>query len=288
MAEPALEVHRNLWRTKDLALLCGIANAGGGRLVITPEERSRAKGVRKMHRAFEDIPTLTLQSFGFSCTTEPIMDGTQLCLQVDVPAAPEPLSFEGGYYLYGKGGNELLHGAALDAFLASATTGEGKGGPLPPPRDPTAAPGSTLAEGLTEDPAGSSANPQLAVDASLSSANAPATAQPAGTAPGTSPGATPAQAAPAPPARPAKPKGRPQQPAFKDRSIAAVRDIYLTSTDEYVLKILNANGRATAPKIATLLGVSESTVRRSFRHLREEGLITRIGSDKAGYWKVLI
>lgn len=133
MAEPALEVHRNLWRTKDLALLCGIANAGGGRLVITPEERSRAKGVRKMHRAFEDIPALTLQSFGFSCTTEPIMDGTQLCLQVDVPAAPEPLSFEGGYYLYGKGGNELLHGAALDAFLASATTGEGKGGPLPPP-----------------------------------------------------------------------------------------------------------------------------------------------------------
>lgn len=261
MAEPALEVHRNLWRTKDLALLCGIANAGGGRLVITPEERSRAKGVRKMHRAFEDIPALTLQSFGFSCATEPIMDGAQLCLQVDVPAAPEPLSFEGDYYLYGEGGNELLHGAALDAFLAGDSA---------------------------EDPAGSSANPQLAVDASLSSANAPATAQPAGTAPGTSPGATPAQAAPAPPARPAKPKGRPQQPAFKDRSIAAVRDIYLTSTDEYVLKILNANGRATAPKIATLLGVSESTVRRSFRHLREEGLITRVGSDKAGYWKVLI
>ncbi len=132
MAEPALEVHRNLWRTKDLALLCGIANAGGGRLVITPEERSRAKGVRKMHRAFEDIPALTLQSFGFSCATEPIMDGAQLCLQVDVPAAPEPLSFEGDYYLYGEGGNELLHGAALDAFLAGDSAEEGKGGPLPP------------------------------------------------------------------------------------------------------------------------------------------------------------
>lgn len=248
MAEPALEVHRNLWRTKDLALLCGIANAGGGRLIITPEERSRAKGVRKMHRAFEDIPALTLQSFGFGCATEPIMDGAQLCLQVDVPAAPEPLSFEGGYYLYGAGGNELLHGAALDAFLAGATK-EGKGEVLPPPQNPAAPPGSAPAENLAD---------------------------------------APAQPAPAPHARPAKPKGRPQQPAFKDRSIAAVRDIYLTSTDEYVLKILNANGRATAPKIATLLGISESTVRRSFRHLREEGLITRVGSDKAGYWKVLI
>lgn len=53
-----------------------------------------------------------------------------------------------------------------------------------------------------------------------------------------------------------------------------------------MLKILNANGRATAPQIATLLGVSEVTVRRSFRRLREQGLIERIGSNKAGYWQV--
>ena len=288
MAEPALEVHRNLWRTKDLALLCGIANAGGGRLVITPEERSRAKGVRKMHRAFEDIPALTLQSFGFSCATEPIMDGAQLCLQVDVPLPPSPFPSRATTTFTAKAATSCCTAPRSTPSWPAIARKKAREDRYPPPRDPSAAPGSTLAEGLTEDPAGSSANPQLAVDASLSSANAPATAQPAGTAPGTSPGATPAQAAPAPPARPAKPKGRPQQPAFKDRSIAAVRDIYLTSTDEYVLKILNANGRATAPKIATLLGVSESTVRRSFRHLREEGLITRIGSDKAGYWKVLI
>lgn len=74
---------------------------------------------------------------------------------------------------------------------------------------------------------------------------------------------------------------------FKERSVAALNDIDLTSTDEYVLKVLIANGRATATAIAKFVGVSESTVRRSFRKLREYGLIERVGSDKAGYWKVL-
>lgn len=74
---------------------------------------------------------------------------------------------------------------------------------------------------------------------------------------------------------------------FRERSLAAANDLNLTSTDEYVLKVLAANGRATAVSIADFLKVSESTVRRSFRKLRELELIERVGSDKAGYWKLL-
>lgn len=103
MGEQPLRVRRTSWHTDDLALLCGIANAGGGCLVVEPNERSRARGVRKMHRVFEELPTLTLQAFGFSCTTEPIMDGAQLCLEITVPAATEPLAFRGSCYLYADG-----------------------------------------------------------------------------------------------------------------------------------------------------------------------------------------
>lgn len=60
----------------------------------------------------------------------------------------------------------------------------------------------------------------------------------------------------------------------------------MTQTDEYVLQVLTTNGRATAVRIAQALGVSERTVRRSFKKLREYGFIERIGSDKAGYWSV--
>lgn len=46
------------------------------------------------------------------------------------------------------------------------------------------------------------------------------------------------------------------------------------------------DGRLTAPRIAKNLNISESTVRRSFRRLRDLGLIDRVGSDKSGFWQV--
>lgn len=75
--------------------------------------------------------------------------------------------------------------------------------------------------------------------------------------------------------------------AFKETSIAAANRLDMTSTDEYILKVLETNGRVTAVRIAEVLGISESTVRRSFRRLRVYGLIERIGSNKAGYWRVV-
>lgn len=79
----------------------------------------------------------------------------------------------------------------------------------------------------------------------------------------------------------------PHNAPFSKRSIAAANKLDLTATDEYILRVLHTNGRVTASRISTVLGVSESTVRRSFRKLRENGLIERVGSDKAGYWRVI-
>ena len=73
---------------------------------------------------------------------------------------------------------------------------------------------------------------------------------------------------------------------FAERSLAAAHKLDMTQTDEYVLQVLTTNGRATAVRIAQALGVSERTVRRSFKKLRDYGFIERIGSDKAGYWSV--
>lgn len=78
-----------------------------------------------------------------------------------------------------------------------------------------------------------------------------------------------------------------QRIPFSEKSIAAAHRLDLTQTDEYVLQVLTTNGRATAARIAQVLGVSERTVRRSFKKLREHGFIERIGSDKAGFWNVI-
>ena len=77
------------------------------------------------------------------------------------------------------------------------------------------------------------------------------------------------------------------KPTFNETSIAAANRLDMTLTDEYILKVLETNGRVTALQIAKLLAISESTVRRSFRRLREYGFIERIDSNKAGYWRVL-
>lgn len=220
MSEQTMEIHRTQWKHEDLALVCGIANAGGGSLIVGGAESSRARNVRRMYRTFESIPQLTQKAFGFSCPTEPIMEGTDLCLEISIPAANEPLEYEGVYYLYTDRGNEALQRAEIEKRL------------FPEPEE---------------------------------------------------------DAAPAPKTKGKGKKGAGKAktlPEFKERSIAAAKEIYLTNTDEYVLKILATNGRATAPKIASLLGISESTVRRSFKRLKEYGMIERIGSDKAGYWKV--
>ncbi len=81
------------------------------------------------------------------------------------------------------------------------------------------------------------------------------------------------------------PESKPRYTPFSARSIAAANELDLTSTDEYVLRVLHTN-EEIADRIANVLGVSESTVRRAFRKLKKHGLIDRIGSDKAGYWHV--
>lgn len=259
MADEVLEIHRPQWRNEDLALLCGIANAGGGQLIVGGAESTRARNVRRMYKTFEAIPQLTQQTFGFACPAEPIMDGPHLCLEIEVPAATEPISFEGEYYLYTSHGNRRLEGKELAEFLSerqAADEGTPESGDGADADGPSS--GSETEKGAEAD-SGDHANEK---------------------------GSPKPEAQQAPSSKNAKGVKAKTVPTFKNRSVAASRDIYLTNTDEYVLKVLVADGRASAPKIASLLGISESTVRRSFRRLKEYGMIERVGSDKAGYWKV--
>ncbi|MCI8424085.1 MAG: winged helix-turn-helix transcriptional regulator, partial [Adlercreutzia sp.] len=93
-------------------------------------------------------------------------------------------------------------------------------------------------------------------------------------------------------ARPDLPSNAPQvrtelpEVQLTARARAQAHDTSLTLNDEKVLAMIDIDGRLTAPRIAKNLNISESTVRRSFRRLRELGLIDRIGSDKSGFWQV--
>lgn len=250
--------YRPEWHDEDIALICGIANAGGGRIVISPNISDRVKKMKRFKKTFERIPQLAWRELGLTCSTEPVMNGMNLCLEIQVPAAPHPIRYGNNYYLYNEGINSIVPEELFDRLRTpSIETPQAVIEVIQPSRD-AQVPNNT----------------QATLQASASIADRQANEQEIAPS---FPSATSATSAPS----------ANHKPTFNETSIAAANRLDMTLTDEYILKVLETNGRVTALQIAKLLAISESTVRRSFRRLREYGFIERIGSNKAGYWRVL-
>ncbi len=63
-------------------------------------------------------------------------------------------------------------------------------------------------------------------------------------------------------------------------------DLSLNLTDQEVYHLLLRNNRIKREEMAKELSKSTRTIQRALNNLKEKGIITRIGSDKNGYWKV--
>ena len=214
--------------------------------------------MKRFKKTFERIPQLAWRELGLTCSTEPVMNGKNLCLEIQVPAAPHPIRYGNNYYLYNEGINSIVPEELFDRLRTpSIETPQAVIEVIQPSRD-AQVPNNT----------------QATLQASASIADQQANEQE---------GAAPSPSA----ASPTSASSANHRPTFNETSIAAANRLDMTITDEYILKVLETNGRATALQIAKLLEISESTVRRSFRRLREYGFIERIGSNKAGYWRVL-
>lgn len=62
----------------------------------------------------------------------------------------------------------------------------------------------------------------------------------------------------------------------------------INDTERKLLHLIEEGEFRTADEVALLMGVSKRTVERSLASLKNKGLIVREGSDKSGYWKVLV
>lgn len=108
---------RSVWRDDCLEIVCGIANAGGGRLILDADVDSRGVVKRRTNRVMKSIPGAVSQALGLTCAVELVLDSGHFCLEVVVPPAAEPLSYRGSFYFYQDGANRLLEGDALDRLL---------------------------------------------------------------------------------------------------------------------------------------------------------------------------
>ena len=192
------------------------------------------------------------------------MNGMNLCLEIQVPAAPQPIRYGNNYYLYNEGINSIVPRELFDQLFAPSVE-------MPPAVHESAPVPSDL---QTSDSRQADLQPTEATAFDQQTNKQKGVASSSVSSASSSASATSASSAN-------------RKPTFNEISIAAANRLDMTITDEYILKVLEANGRVTALQIAKLLEISESTVRRSFRRLREYGFIERIGSNKAGYWRVL-
>lgn len=73
----------------------------------------------------------------------------------------------------------------------------------------------------------------------------------------------------------------------KDGVTDSVKDgVKLTETQEKLLELVLENREITGKELAEEIGISRSGIEKNIVKLKEMGILTRIGPDKTGYWRV--
>ena len=63
-------------------------------------------------------------------------------------------------------------------------------------------------------------------------------------------------------------------------------NVPLKDRQKKIITALSKDPHVSAKKLAEKFGVTEKTIKRDLQLLKQQNLITRVGADKNGYWKV--
>lgn len=58
-------------------------------------------------------------------------------------------------------------------------------------------------------------------------------------------------------------------------------------TSEKIIALLKEDNKRTAKELSEIIGISDRAVEKQIAKLQQQGKLTRVGSDKAGHWKVM-
>ena len=59
-------------------------------------------------------------------------------------------------------------------------------------------------------------------------------------------------------------------------------------SSQKIIELIRANSNITLEEMANSLGISDRAVKKNLAHLKEKGIVNRIGPDKGGYWEVTV
>ena len=105
------------WRDEYLKVICGFANAKGGRLEIGRNNNGVLTGIPNAKRLLEELPNKIRSTMGIVTDVNLLSDNGLEYLVINVIPHPNAISYRGKYYLRSGSTNQELTGFALDELI---------------------------------------------------------------------------------------------------------------------------------------------------------------------------
>jgi len=109
--------YKSSWRDEYLKLICGFANAKGGKLFIGLDDKGQAIGLVDARRLMEEIPNKVVQHLGLAVDTNLISRGDKNIIEIIVSPSSLPVSYHGIFHYRSGNTKQELKGVALNNFL---------------------------------------------------------------------------------------------------------------------------------------------------------------------------
>lgn len=105
------------WQDEYIKVVCGFANADGGRLYIGKDDTGKVVGVTNVGKLLEDLPNKLRDHLGLMPAINLHHDNNKPYLEIVVEPSTVPISFRGSYYWRSGSVKQELKGLALNDFL---------------------------------------------------------------------------------------------------------------------------------------------------------------------------
>ena len=76
-------------------------------------------------------------------------------------------------------------------------------------------------------------------------------------------------------------------PSLLGANVIEKLGVKLNKNQLKILELIEVNNKATMVEMAKSISISETAVENNIKKMREKGIVTRVGSDKTGHWKIV-
>ena len=104
---------KETWRDEYLKLICGFANAVGGKLYIGKDDDGKVIGLDNVKKLSEDIPNKVRDVLCIIVDVNILKEDNLEYLEIDVPPYSNPINYKGQYHYRSGSTKQKLKGAAL-------------------------------------------------------------------------------------------------------------------------------------------------------------------------------